>query len=134
MREGLFFDLVEVGCAAAPGVEDMTALDRVGFFDPRYFMSGEDVDLCYRLKLGGWKIFYLPTAGASHHLRPASPEAERKMSYERHRSMWVYHFKHHAEDVSAFGNGLVWAQIWGRYAAGRLRDTFKGKRPKRESG
>src|SRR6266567_28504 len=42
------------------------ALDRVGFFDPRYFMYGEDIDLCYRLKLGGWKVFYLPTATASH--------------------------------------------------------------------
>jgi GT2 family glycosyltransferase len=112
----------------------MAALDRVGFFDPRYFMSGEDVDLCYRLKLGGWKIFYLPTAGSTRHVRPATPEAERQMEYERHRAMWVYHFKHHAEDVSAFGNGLVWAQIWGRYAAGRLKDTFRGKRPKRQSG
>jgi len=112
----------------------MAALDRVGFFDPRYFMSGEDVDLCYRLKLGGWKVFYLPTAGATHHVRPATPQAERQMSYERHRAMWVYHFKHNAEDVSAFGNGLVWAQIWGRYAAERLKDTFNGNRPKRESG
>ena len=34
-----------------------SALDRVGFFDPRYFMFGEDLDLCYRLKLGGWKVF-----------------------------------------------------------------------------
>jgi GT2 family glycosyltransferase len=110
----------------------MAALDRVGFFDPRYFMSGEDVDLCYRLKLGGWKIFYLPTAGATHHRRPATPEAERQMSYERHRAMWVYHYKHHAEDVSAFGNGLVWAQIWGRWAAERVKETVR--RPKRESG
>jgi GT2 family glycosyltransferase len=110
----------------------MAALERIGFFDPRYFMSGEDVDLCYRLKLGGWKVFYLPTAGATHHRRPATPEAERQMSYERHRAMWVYHYKHHAEDVSAFGNGLVWAQIWGRWAAERLKDTVK--RPKRESG
>jgi GT2 family glycosyltransferase len=109
----------------------MAALERVGFFDPRYFMFGEDVDLCYRLKLGGWKVFYLPTAGATHHVSPATPEMERQMSYERHRSMWTYHFKHHAEDVSAFGNGIVWAQIWGRWAAGRVRDTVK--RPKRAS-
>jgi GT2 family glycosyltransferase len=110
----------------------MAALERVGFFDPRYFMFGEDLDLCYRLKLGGWKVFYLPTAGATRHLSPAPPEMQRQMSYERHRSMWAYHFKHHAEDVSAFGNGLVWAQIWGRWAAERVKGTVK--RPKRESG
>jgi hypothetical protein len=100
-----------------------SSLDRVGFFDPRYFMFGEDLDLCYRLKLGGWKIFYLPTAGAHRTLKPA-PQRERQMSYERHRAMWTYHFKHHAEDVSAFGNGLVWAQIWGRYVADQLRHAI----------
>ena len=108
------------------------ALDRVGFFDPRYFMFGEDIDLCYRLRLGGWKVFYLPTATAMHHLTPAAPEVQRQMAYERHRSMWTYHFKHHAEDVSAFGNGLVWAQIWGRWAAQRVKDTVRP--PKRQSG
>ena len=109
----------------------MAALERVGFFDPRYFLYGEDVDLCYRLKLGGWKVFYLPSAGATHHLSLATPATQRQMSYERHRSMWAYHFKHHAEDVSAFGNGLVWAQIWGRWAAERVRDAVK--RPKRSA-
>jgi GT2 family glycosyltransferase len=104
------------------------ALERVGFFDPRYFMAGEDLDLCYRLKLGGWKLFYLPTATAVRHLGPRSPEMRRKMSYERHRAMWAYHFKHHAEDVSAFGNGLVWAQIWGRYLAEQVKDSVM--RPK----
>jgi GT2 family glycosyltransferase len=108
------------------------ALDRVGFFDPRYFMSGEDLDLCYRMKLGGWKVFYLPAAGAMHHVRPPSGAAQRQMSYERRRAMWAYHFKHHAEDLSAFGNGLVWAQIWAGWAAERVKDTVK--RPKRESG
>jgi hypothetical protein len=108
-----------------------SALDRVGFFDPRYFMFGEDLDLCYRLKLGGWKIFYIPFASATHHVKPASPDRKRQLSYERHRAMWTYHFKHHSEDVSAFGNGLVWAQIWGRYVAERVRDTIRrnGRRP-----
>ena len=103
----------------------MAALDRVGFFDPRYFMFGEDLDLCYRLKLGGWKVFYQPAARAAEELRPAPPDKRRKAAYERHRAMWTYHYKHHSDDVSAFGNGLVWAQIWGRYAAERLRDTMR---------
>ena len=106
-----------------------SALDRVGFFDPRYFMFGEDLDLCYRLKLGGWKIFYLPTASARNNVKPAAPERQRQMSLERHRAMWTYHFKHHSEDQSAFGNGLVWAQIWGRYVAEQLRNTLgRGRR------
>ena len=106
-----------------------SALDRVGFFDPRYFMFGEDLDLCYRLKLGGWKIFYLPSAGATHNVKPVSSERQRQISYERHRAMWTYHFKHHSEDVSAFSNGLVWAQIWGRYVADRVSHTLRrGKR------
>jgi GT2 family glycosyltransferase len=101
----------------------MAAIDRIGFFDPRYFMYGEDVDLCYRLKLGGWKVFYLPTATATHQKRTATSKAQRKANYERHRAMWTYHFKHHAQGVSAFGNGLVWAQIWGRWVAASVRNT-----------
>ena len=110
----------------------MATLERVGFFDPRYFMYGEDLDLCYRLKLGGWKVFYLPGATATHHVRPDTAATQRELSYERHRSMWAYHFKHHSEDVSAFGNGLVWAQIWGRWVAEQLKGNLK--RQKRESG
>jgi GT2 family glycosyltransferase len=105
-----------------------SALDRIGFFDPRYFMFGEDLDLCYRLKLGGWKVFYLPTAGARRRLKPAPPDRQRQISLERHRAMWTYHFKHHSEDVSAFGNGLVWAQIWGRFVAEQLRSALGGRR------
>src|SRR6266568_5119978 len=103
-----------------------SALDRVGFFDPRYFMFGEDLDLCYRLKLGGWKVFYVPGAAATNHARPPSRDKQRQLSYERHRAMWTYHFKHHSEDSSAFGNGLVWAQIWGGYVAERVRDSVGG--------
>ena len=110
----------------------LAALDRVGFFDPRYFNFGEDLDLCYRLKLGGWKVFYLPTATAVRHATRANASMQRRMAYQRHRAMWAYHFKHHSEDVSAFGNGLVWAQIWGRYAAEMLKDTVR--RPRGYSG
>jgi GT2 family glycosyltransferase len=113
---------MDAGTAACMMVR-MTALDRVGFFDPRYFMYGEDVDLCYRLKLGGWKVFYLPNATAIHHKGAATRQAHSKMLYERHRAMWSYHMKHHADEIPAFANGLVWAQIWGRWAAAAMRDS-----------
>jgi len=35
-------------------------LDEVGGFDEDFFLYGEDVDICYRIKQAGWKIMYLP--------------------------------------------------------------------------
>src|SRR5438094_531381 len=40
---------IDAGSAACMMVR-MAALDRVGFFDPRYFMFGEDLDLCNKRK------------------------------------------------------------------------------------
>lgn len=93
------------------------AIDRVGFFDPDYFMYGEDIDLCFRLKLGGWKVYYLPAATAVHLKGMSTQQATRRMLFEFHSSMWTFHHKHYAEDMPAFANGLVWASIWARWAA-----------------
>ena len=92
------------------------AIDRVGFFDPDYFMYGEDIDLCYRLKTGGWKVFYLPDATAVHLKGASTGQSTRRMLWEFHRAMWTFHHKHYAADMPAFANGLVWASIWGRGA------------------
>ena len=93
------------------------AVDRVGFFDPDYFMYGEDIDLCFRLKQGGWKVFYVPSATAVHYKGMSTRQNTRRMLYEFHSAMWTFHHKHYAEDMPAFANGLVWASIWARWAA-----------------
>jgi GT2 family glycosyltransferase len=91
------------------------AVDRVGFFDPDYYRYGEDIDLCYRLKAGGWKVFYVPDAAAVRS-RPSLPKsALRRELWENYRSMWTFHHKHYAADLPAFGNGLVWAANWARF-------------------
>ena len=41
-------------------------LDKVGLFDEDYFMYGEDLDLCYRIKKNGYKIFYYPEVKTVH--------------------------------------------------------------------
>lgn len=41
-------------------------LDKTGFLDEDYFMYGEDLDLCYRIKKNGFKIFYFPEVKTIH--------------------------------------------------------------------
>lgn len=43
-----------------------TVLDKTGFFDEDYFMYGEDLDLCFRIKKSGYKIFYYPEVKTVH--------------------------------------------------------------------
>ncbi len=42
------------------------ALDEIGWFDERYFMYVEDVDLCRTLADRGWKLYYLSSAQIIH--------------------------------------------------------------------
>ena len=41
-------------------------LDKTGYFDEDYFMYGEDLDLCYRIKKAGFKIYYYPEVTTIH--------------------------------------------------------------------
>ena len=107
---------IDAGTAACLLVR-RAAIDRIGFFDPAFFMYGEDLDLCFRLKQGGWKVYFFPSAEAIHVKGASSRQSTNRMLYEFHNAMWTFHHKHYADDYPAFANGLVWAAIWGRWAA-----------------
>jgi hypothetical protein len=42
------------------------ALRAVGGFDERFFMYGEDIDLCLRVARAGWRVRYWPGATVTH--------------------------------------------------------------------
>lgn len=42
------------------------ALEKVGPFDPTYFVNHEDIDLCWRILLGGYKIVFVPKSKVYH--------------------------------------------------------------------
>jgi GT2 family glycosyltransferase len=42
------------------------AIERVGMFDPKYFLYFEDTDLSLRMILGGYKVLYIPRAVVWH--------------------------------------------------------------------
>lgn len=41
-------------------------VDKVGLFDPRYFLYYEEVDHCYATKQAGWKVTYFPETPVVH--------------------------------------------------------------------
>lgn len=41
-------------------------LDKVGWFSEDYFLDGEDIDLCWKIKQLGYKIYYFPEAKILH--------------------------------------------------------------------
>jgi len=43
------------------------ALDQVGIFDENIIFWYDEVDLCYRLKKAGWKIYFTPNAQIIHY-------------------------------------------------------------------
>ena len=55
-------------------------LEKVGGFDERYFMYGEDVDLCKRILDGGWKLYYLSEAEIIHLVAGASGNSSNQFS------------------------------------------------------
>jgi len=42
------------------------AVESAGGFDPSFFMYCEDIDICRRIRAGGWKIYYYPGASVGH--------------------------------------------------------------------
>lgn len=67
----------------------VAAVAEVGYFDSRFFLYLEEVDLCYRLSLAGYGVYYLPTARAVH-LGAAGQDPQRrrlKLYYLRRNSV-----------------------------------------------
>jgi N-acetylglucosaminyl-diphospho-decaprenol L-rhamnosyltransferase len=72
--EGIFAardlpDVREVGwVTGAVMLLRRSAFEAVGMFDERMFLYMEDVDLCHRLRQGGYTVMYAGSVTATHHI------------------------------------------------------------------
>jgi N-acetylglucosaminyl-diphospho-decaprenol L-rhamnosyltransferase len=87
------------------------AFRTVGGFDESFFMYGEDLDLCRRLREAGFGGRYVPAAAALHLKGEASRRQSRRMLVEFHRAMWTYYQKYEKPRRPAPVNWLVGAGI-----------------------
>ena len=87
-------------------------LDEVGFLDEDYFMYGEDIDLCYRIKKKGWKIIYYSEASIIHYKGGSSKKKKAKLIFEFHKSMWLFFKKHYRKDSNIVVVALVFSGVF----------------------
>lgn len=76
-----------------------SVIETIGAFDEDYHMFFEDVDLCYRIKRNGWKIFYIPYAQIVHY-GGCSVRQREKIGEEFYASLLKYFWKNHRKRVS----------------------------------
>jgi GT2 family glycosyltransferase len=105
-----------------------TAIEQVGMLDEDFFMYGEDIDWCYRIKQAGWVNYYYPRTQILHLKGASSRRKPVKIIYEFHRAMWLFHRKHYEQRYSFIVNGLVYAGIGVKLALALLINQIKRMR------
>jgi GT2 family glycosyltransferase len=105
-----------------------SAIDEVGLLDETFFMYGEDIDWCYRIKSAGWKVLYYGDAKVVHYKGASSSSGKnkRKTIYEFYRSMHIFYNKHYKNHYPSIVNYITYIGIWGQYRINDLvyRLTF----------
>jgi GT2 family glycosyltransferase len=95
-------------------------VDEVGGLDESFFMFGEDLDWCYRVKAKDWRVWYVGDRGVVHHKGASTRQDPQRMNWHFHRSMVLFHRKHLVDRYPFFVNWLVYLGISLRYAAKSL--------------
>ena len=85
----------------------------VGGLDEDYFMYGEDIDLCYKIKKLGYDVIYYGKNTITHY-KGASGKNKRLL-YEFYNSMDIFYRKHYKDENNFIVNTFIHASIWLMY-------------------
>lgn len=104
------------------------ALDQAGILDEDFFMYGEDLDWCYRIKEKGWQVYYYPAARIIHLKGESSKKQSYRMIYEFHRAMVLFHRKHFACKIFFLFNWLIYLGIGLRLGLLMVKNFFASEK------
>jgi len=90
-------------------------IEEIGLLDETFFMYGEDLDWCYRIKAAGWKIVYYPEYTIIHLKGGSGGRKSSKSIYEFHQSMIIFYNKHYAQQYPAWVRYMIYGAIKFRY-------------------
>lgn len=86
-------------------------IDQVGMLDEEFFMYGEDLDWCWRIKEAGHKIIYYPKVQITHYKYGASKSIPFRAIKWAHTAMKIFYRKHYAPAHNEIFNQLVYLGI-----------------------
>jgi len=79
-------------------------------FDERFFMYGEDIDLCYRVSEMGWEIHYLPETAIIHYKGESTKKNELAYNRVFNEALYKFFEKHFTSRYSRLFKFLIfWA-------------------------
>lgn len=76
--------------------------ERIQGLDESFFMYGEDLDYCYRIKQAGWKIYYVPYTKIIHYKGESAKLASFDNFIIFYRAMDIFVKKHFSFSYSIF--------------------------------
>ena len=87
-------------------------LDTIGYLDERFFMYGEDLDWCFRIKQAGWKILYYPKTSIIHYKGKSADERQWSQIKLFYKAMALFAEKHFRSYSALTPLWLMKAAIW----------------------
>jgi GT2 family glycosyltransferase len=88
------------------------ALDKVGLLDEDYFMYGEDIDLSYRIILGGYKNYYFHDTRIIHYKGESTKKSSVNYVFVFYRAMVIFARKHFSQKNAKLFSFLINMAIW----------------------
>ena len=93
------------------------ALDKVGLLDETFFMYGEDIDLSYRLILGGYKNYYFPETRIIHYKGESTKKGSLNYVFMFYKAMIIFAQKHFSTKNAWLFSSLINTAIYLRALA-----------------
>lgn len=101
------------------------ALDKVGLLDEDFFMYGEDIDLSYRLILGGYKNYYFPETRIIHYKGESTKKSSVNYVFVFYNAMVIFAKKHFSQKNARLFSILINTAIYLRAGAAILARLIK---------
>ena len=89
---------------------------KIGGFDESFFMYGEDLDLCYRIKEKGYQIVYYGQTSITHLKGQSGLHTKSKIViYHFYNAMRIFYKKHYQKKYGPFVSAVVYLAIELKY-------------------